>query len=42
MGYAPDFVLYGIGPYLADIKRKGEKIFVIESIIIVNKLQAQY
>ncbi len=23
LGYAPDFVLHGIGPHLNDIKRKG-------------------
>lgn len=24
LGYAPDFVLYGVGPYLKDIKEKGQ------------------
>jgi len=26
MGYAPDFVLYALGPYLKEIKNKGYRL----------------
>ena len=28
LGYAPDFVLHAVGPYLSDIKRKGNECYL--------------